>query len=316
MRLSTAATAAAAFAGGFALASGIFRRRMLSQGVATTLLKYIRVRVRLKLAGWDSLLLLADFDRTITNAACGTSCHGVVESCQELSAEYRAATKQLFAKYFPIETSTTLTREEKIPIMQEWYKSAHTLLLKEPFTPELLDSAARKSKAALRDGCDELFTLARERRAPLVVFSAGLGNVVRALLRHLLPPREAQRIDDDFPVVSNWLKFDASGRVCGFSEPLLHMFNKDGHFILSQLGSQRWSTLAQGRSVCLLLGDGLGDATMADGLNMPRVLKIGFLNETDPERVAARLPAYEKAFDAVVLGDRSFEWVLGLLRGM
>ena len=96
-----------------------------------------------------------------------------------------------------------------------------------------------------------------------------------------------------------------------------YVFNKDGTFVKAQL-KDRWPRLAAGRSVCLLLGDGLGDATMADGLesDLSVVLKIGFLNETDPERVAARLPAYEKAFDAVVLGDRSFEWVLELLRGL
>ena len=138
---------------------------------------------------------------------------------------------------------------------------------------------------------------------------------VPRLLRHLLPEREAHGVEA-LPVVSNWLKFDARGVVHGFSEPLLHMFNKDGRFVLKQLGAERWRGLADGRRVCLLLGDGLGDATMADGLDMPVVLKIGFLNETEPERVAARLPAYEAAFDAVVLGDRDFEWVLELLRGL
>ena len=54
---------------------------------------------------------------------------------------------------------------------------------------------------------------------------------------------------------------------------------------------------------------------MADGLGMATV-KIGFLNETDEERVSARLPQYEAAFDAVILGDRSFDWLLTLLRGL
>ena len=206
------------------------------------------------------------------------------------------------------------TREEKIPIMQSWYKQAHTLLLTQPFTPQLLESAAISSKAALREGCDELFGLARAHDAPLVVCSAGLGNVVQALLRHLLPAVEAAATKD-LPIVSNWLRFDERGVVCGFSEPLLHMFNKDGAFIQSQLG-ERWAQLSAGRQVCVLLGDGLGDATMADGLGLPVVLKIGFLNEHDPERIAARLPAYEAAFDAVILGDRSFAWVNTLLRAV
>ena len=55
---------------------------------------------------------------------------------------------------------------------------------------------------------------------------------------------------------------------------------------------------------------------MADGLEGVEVVKVGFLNETDPARVAARLPQFEAAFDAVLLGDGSFDWLLGMLRGL
>lgn len=121
MRTTLGVVAAAGL--GLALAGKLFRRRMLERhGVATSLVKYLRLRFHMR--SMDSLLLLADFDRTITTAACGVSCHGVVESCAELSAEYRAATTELFNKYFPLETSTELTREEKIPIMQECMRSA------------------------------------------------------------------------------------------------------------------------------------------------------------------------------------------------
>lgn len=291
-----------------------FRQHCLKRhGVATTLGKYLRIRYQL-CGGWSSILTLADFDRTITTHACGTSCHGVVESCKELSPAYRAATQTLFEKYFPIETSATMTREEKIPLMQDWYRQAHALLLNEPFTPALLDSASSASKVELRPGFDELYDLCRAHDSPMVVCSAGLGNVVRALLKHRLSSPAASASAADLPIVSNWLTFDAKDHVNGFSQPLLHMFNKDGAFVRSQLGEARWNALASGRSVCLLLGDGLGDASMADGLGLPHVVKIGLLNESDPERVAARLPQYEAAFDAVILGDRSFEWLLSLVR--
>lgn len=341
--LKPAATVASAGAL-YLLASSIFRRKMLARhGVATTLVKYARLRfLMMRSGGWKSMLVLADFDRTITTASCGTSCHGVVESCQELSAEYRAKTQVLFDKYFPIETNPTMGREEKIPLMQEWsapsddlswhffhsqsaadgqrsaarYQQAHTLLLAEPFTPALLDSAAERSKAALRPGFEELFSLCRLHGAPLVVCSAGLGNVVSALLKHRLESAEAVAAVENISIVSNWLRFDERQRVCGFSQPLLHMFNKNGAFVRSQCGEDKWANLAADRKVCLLLGDGLGDATMADGLDLPHVLKIGFLNETDEARVAARLPQYEAAFDAVILGDQSFSWLLSLLRSL
>ena len=119
-----------------------------------------------------------------------------------------------------------------------------------------------------------------------------------------------KQLAEETPVVSNWLRFDSDGVVCGFSQPLLHMFNKNGLFVRQQIGEAKWDgELTRGRELCLLLGDGLGDATMAQGLPLD-VVKIGFLNETDPARIAARLPAYEDAFDLVLLGDQSFEYVL------
>lgn len=300
---------------GLSVAVGIswWRRWLLERhGVATTFLAYARLRYRL-LGGWKKLIVVADFDRTITTARCGTSCHGVVESCAELSAEYKKATAKLFEHYYPIETSATLTREEKIPLMQEWYHQAHTLLLAEPFTPTLLDSAAKRSAVALRPGFAELFTRLHDNGAPLVVCSAGLGNVIRAVLLHLLPARQAGRAER-VPIVSNWLHFDAKGVVSAFSQPLLHMFNKDGAWIRSHVDG--FDVLSQDRDVVMLLGDGLGDATMADGLGIQNVVKVGFLNETAPDRVSARLPAYRRAFDVVLLGDQSFEWINALLRSL
>ena len=105
----------------------------------------------------------------------------------------------------------------------------------------------------------------------------------------------------------------------GFSEPLLHMYNKNGAFVREQLGAQAWARLGRGRRVVLVLGDSLGDATMADGLyedGTVSLVKIGFLNQVEPAKVAALLPKYEAAFDAVILGDRSAEWLVELANRM
>ena len=352
LSLSRILVAGATTAAASVALAALFRHALLEQhGVATTLLKYLRLRYKLR-HGFASILTLADFDRTITTKSCDVSCHGVVESCEELSERYRAETQKLFDHYYPIETHATMPVAEKIPLMQSWYRQAHTLLLREPFTPELLDSATKRSTVALRPGFDELEGLLRAHGTPLVVCSAGLGNVVRAVFKHRLRSADAILATARMPIVSNWLEFDASGRVSGFTQPLLHMvsalglqprtsrpplrlvirahacsacplfdprcpgqFNKNGEFVRAQLGEARWQALVGSRRVCLLLGDGIGDATMADGLGMATV-KIGFLNETDEERVSARLPQYEAAFDAVILGDRSFDWLLTLLRGL
>jgi hypothetical protein len=57
------------------------------------------------------------------------------------------------------------------------------------------------------------------------------------------------------------------------------------------------------RTNFLLLGDGTGDATMADGAAVDVSMKIGFLNE----KVDQRRAEYERIFDALVLHDTSMQ---------
>lgn len=256
---------------------------------------------------WDKLIIIVDFDRTVTTSFLapgipGATSHGILEACKALTPEYRDKAQALFDKYHPIEFSPTLTREQKLPIMQEWYKNSHALLLEENITQQVIREAVKEASVRIRPGFRELMQQAKEAGIPLVLFSAGLGNVVQEVLR--------QRLEggDELPVVSNWLHFGADGKVCGFAEPLTHMFNKEGERILEQLGA-RWEKLAQGRDCALLLGDGLGDATMANGLGLRSVASVGFLNEVSPAEQSKRLPKYTKAFDAVILADGPMDWI-------
>lgn len=281
-------------------------RRLRQQGVHCSPLQYARLLWSLRRT--SDLIVIADFDRTITTN--GTSCHGVLEQCAELSQEYRDNGTTYFQHYHPIEIDPSLTREQKLPLMQEWYNKSHTLLLNEPLTAEVLQRAADTSDVRLRPGFVELLQATTALGIPFVICSAGLGNVVRALLRTRLP---AGLDADEIPVVSNWLKFAPSsegGRICDFNEPLLHMFNKNGDFIRGQLGAERWASLVGSRSTVLLLGDGLGDATMADGIGAACVCRIGFLNESDPARVASRIGKYRAVFDATLVGACcSMAWI-------
>lgn len=54
------------------------------------------------------------------NGARGASCHGVMESLECLSAEYREEAKLLFDKYYPLEICEHMTTAQKLPLMMEW----------------------------------------------------------------------------------------------------------------------------------------------------------------------------------------------------
>ena len=98
----------------------------------------------------------------------------------------------------------------------------------------------------------------------------------------------------------------AGGVLTGFSAPLIHMFNK--HAGAMDPGVLR--ALSDRRHV-IVVGDSLGDATMAEGLpSVAHELRYGLLND-GAERL---LPAYAGVFDAIITGDAPLWPLLELLR--
>ncbi|CAK0809579.1 unnamed protein product [Prorocentrum cordatum] len=245
------------------------------------------------------LLVIADFDRTMTRnfmpggARC-TSPHGVLEDAAVLSETFRSAAKELFQKYYPIEIDAEMPIEEKIPIMSEWYGQVHELMTKEVVTRDAIrDAVASCSTIGFRDGITELVAACQgaDPPIPLLVMSAGLGDVIEEFFRQRLPfPLSATTM-----VVSNRMTFGDDGQLVGFSEPLLHMFNKTAAFM-----DDAARELTRGKRRCLLLGDGLGDLTMANGLEV-ETFKVGFLNEN----VEKRLESFCQGFHIVAMHDRS-----------
>ena len=137
------------------------------------------------------------------------------------------------------------------------------------------DTAVAQGRVALRPGVGELVAGLREAGTPLVVVSAGITDVIDALMSAEVgpelwptprPPLPAAG-DGTAPlprvvVHSNTGAFDSSGRLLGFEpEPPIHWLNKidTTRPLAAQLGL--------GSKVVLLLGDSVKDVTMVEGLD-------------------------------------------------
>lgn len=256
--------------------------------------------------GTESLLIILDFDRTITtcfhdeaHTVRGATCHGIVEATR--GAELLEKAHALNKKYYPLETDPDLPLDRKVPLMEEWYTQVHQLLLEDGMRLEDIKSSVAVANLSLRAGVVEIFDWCERYAVPLLVFSAGIGDVLAEVLRQRLPrgmPRCAH-------IVSNTMVFDAGGRLTGFSDPLIHMFNKNG----SALSSATLRALSD-RPHVLVGGDSLGDATMAQGLpSVAHELRWGLLNEA----VERLLPQYTSVFDVVLTHDAPLTPLLDVL---
>ena len=288
-------------------------------------------------AGPQALHLILDYDRTMTTffgprGGRGDTCHGTVE--RRRSEELRARADALSAIFYPIEVDPARSREEKIPFMQQWYREVNELIVRSGMTRRDLAEDVARANIGLRRGVCEALDWAARHDVPVTVFSAGIGDVIEEVLRqrYRAVPHPRLRVVSNAMVWRSGAGAEAEEGgsaeppppppppplsplsppphpddvVAGFSEPVLHPFNK---FAGGVMGALPFFAELRARPHVLLLGDSPGDVTMADGLGCAHVLRVGFLNDA----VEANIERFRGLFDVVVTHDGAADWVTRLL---
>ncbi|VFQ81262.1 unnamed protein product [Cuscuta campestris] len=197
--------------------------------------------------------------------------------------------------------------------MEEWWGKTHGLLIEGGLTYDAIKKSVANANIAFRDGVAELFELLEERNVPVLIFSAGLADIIEEVLR--------QKLCKSFKnvrIVSNRMVFDENGHLLHFKGKTIHVLNKNEHALdmAAPLHDQfdedkgmvnEESSLKQ-RTNVLLLGDHIGDLGMSDGLNFETRISVGFLNHN----IEDSLDSYRNAFDVLYLNDASMHGVVKL----
>ncbi|XP_019949885.1 cytosolic 5'-nucleotidase 3-like isoform X1 [Paralichthys olivaceus] len=249
-------------------------------------------------AGSNTVQVISDFDMTLTRFAhngkrCPT-CHNILDNSMLISEDCKKQLKDLLNKYYPIEIDSSLSIEVKLPLMVEWWTKAHELLVQQEIKKDKLAIVVRESDAMLRDGFQLFFDHLHEHSIPLLIFSAGIGDVLEEVIR------QAGVFHPNVKVFSNYMDFDECGVLKAFKGVLIHIYNKREGALLNTGHFQELRT----RPNVVLMGDSLGDLTMADGVqDMENILKIGFLND----KVEERKQSYLDSYDIVLIKDETLE---------
>uniref|UniRef100_K3X1Q4 5'-nucleotidase n=1 Tax=Globisporangium ultimum (strain ATCC 200006 / CBS 805.95 / DAOM BR144) TaxID=431595 RepID=K3X1Q4_GLOUD len=265
--------------------------------------------------GIDRMLVIADFDFTLTTnfkpsahqlryahdqGERGDSSHGVLMRSNSLDPAVGAAGREMFLKYYPIEQSPTLSNAEKLPFIIEWWTKEHETIVQHKLTKQNILDAVQENEIAFRDGFHDIFALLAQQNVPTLIFSAGLYDVIHAVLDKEYAKQET-KVPPNVHVISNMMRFDEHGAVMGFDGNLIHSLNKNASVLQ---GSRFWQQCQmEKRHNILLLGDSLGDANMADGLDYDddEIVRVGFLND----HVHEKLDVYLQHFDVVLTNDAS-----------
>lgn len=255
--------------------------------------------------GYSKLQVISDFDHTISRvhfngAMCDTT-YGILDSGPYTPEENRIKANLLFQKYYPIEVDPHLTRAEKTLHMVEWYTQSRNLMTTSGIKKGDITAMVRASNALLRDGCDAVFKTLLAHDIPLLIFSAGIGDILKEVLK------QRNLLLSNMEIVANFIQFDEQDNIMGFQNRLIHTFNKNQY----SLENSDYFDKLKSRKNIILLGDSLGDIDMSEGAqDVDCILKIGFLNK----RVEESLPDYLKAYDVVLADDQTMDFVNGLLK--
>uniref|UniRef100_A0A4X1U8R0 5'-nucleotidase, cytosolic IIIB n=1 Tax=Sus scrofa TaxID=9823 RepID=A0A4X1U8R0_PIG len=150
--------------------------------------------------------VISDFDMTLSRFAyngkrCPSS-YNILDNSKIISEECRKELKALLHHYYPIEIDPDRTIKEKLPHMVEWWTKAHDLLCQQKIQKFQIAQVVRESSAMLRDGYKTFFHTLSQNHVPLLIFSAGIGDVLEEIIR------QRRVFHPNIHVVSNYMEFD------------------------------------------------------------------------------------------------------------
>lgn len=156
--------------------------------------------------GLENLVIIADFDRTLSAfggkkpKTTGQTAHGICEV--HLSEGLQAKAKAINAYFYPIEVDPSVPLHQKIPLMEQWYLQINNLLIEAGFRRSHIASSVRDANVKLRPGVKELLDFCKEKSVPLIIFSAGVGDILKEVLKQQYGP-----LPKLSTIVSNWMRF-------------------------------------------------------------------------------------------------------------
>ena len=219
----------------------------------------------------------------------------------------RVQTDQLRTKYQAIEYDVHRSAEEKIPFMIEWWTKVQSILIASNLDKSLMRDVVNNSELKLRTGVKDFITGLLRVEIPILIFSAGLGDVIEMFLEKEIP--EFRHGHESSHIVANFLEFTAEGKLKAFNKKMIHSFNKNEHEIHD---TPYYQSIVHRPNV-ILLGDSVGDVGMSNGMkNLRQILKVGFLNRSTP----VKLDIHKRVYDIVVCDDQTFDVPNELLKAI
>lgn len=258
-------------------------------------MKYINNREKLeKFKKANNFCVIIDFDRTLTTGASDASM-GIIPKF--LGGECLKERLRIYEYYRPLELDYTIEENEKTAIMKEWTNKSFTLLSKYLTSEEIIENALKDANLHLRSGAKEFLKDMYDKNIPVVIMSAGVGNIIKRFLE------KQEVLYNNITLVSNFFEFKENGAYIDVAN-IMAASNKDYSRIPEEIRK-----VLDGKENILLCGDIVEDIRMIGDNQKEKTLTIGFLDYN----VDNNLKIYNENFDIVLSDNESFTTVKEIL---
>ena len=238
----------------------------------------------------DNFYVVTDFDKTITEGV-SVSTWGVMASAENMDDTYSKRRTELYNYYRPIEINNTISEEEKSLEMTNWWNSHINLFYEYGLKESILKDAVIKCNLKYRDGAKEFLRKMNEYNIPVIIISAGIGNVIEEFFKTQ---------NDCYPnikIISNFIEFENDTIKC-LKGKIIHALNKN----IVNLDEESKKIIADKENI-LLMGDAIADLKMISEGDMEKTITVGFLEE----KIEENLEFFNKEFDIVITNNSSIE---------
>ncbi len=239
----------------------------------------------------DNIYVFMDYDKTITSSKSEDS-WATTANKKAMGKAISNDLNKFYEKYGPIELDYTIDIQEKEKYMLEWYEKSMNLYYTYHLTKEKLKECIYNSHLELREGAKDFLNKLYNRNIPVIIFSAGIGNVIEQFLK------EKECYYDNITIIGNFIKFDKNGDMIKFSDNIIHTLNKN----IDKLNDDKLKEKIEEKEYRVVIGDLVEDINMMGEYPEDKSLKIGFLNKN----ITENLEVYRKNFDIVLTEENNF----------
>jgi len=242
----------------------------------------------------SNFFAIIDFDHTLTTKESIASM-GIIP--QFLGGECWKERIKIFEYYRPLELDYTIEENKKREIMKEWAGKSFNLLSKYLTSQKIIEDALKNANIHLRLGAKEFLKDLYDKKVPVVIMSAGVGNLIKEFLKI------NDVLFDNIILISNFFEIKDNKSYID-TDNLISSSNKNYSKVPEEIREA-----LKNKEKILLCGDIVEDIRMVDDEQKNKTLTIGFLDYN----IDNNFDIYNKNFDIVLAGDEDFNSVKQVL---